>query len=1226
MALVKHAGFEVLSAQMGGSWRVATFKRAHRHDFKYEPRQNYLYVRSRAISSRTNDNHDNFPAEEIRTSYRTFVGKPVFVNHRNENHKRARGVIIDAALHEDTNPDGTPDTWVEVLMEVDAVSFPKLAQAILAGHVDRTSMGCDVAYSLCSVCGNRAETPLDYCAHIPKMKGMKFTRTTASGGKEEVLCYEKCYGLRFFENSLLVEDPADPTAYFLGVDDRGVGGGYRGDLATTAARQDMVRKVGKGRGDINMPCGFSQEQSDGSVWHCILGRGHSDDYPHRFARWGATAPLEAPLEAMLARMGVDADDASLDTDYYASRFAKLAYGEQKAPPEVDTLRDEKCPICFGPDALVRTRDGYVPIASIEAGDEVLSGDGQFHHVLEVMERDFDGLAYSLRAQVMPKPIIVTPEHPIMALVGKHLNGTPTAKGRDRCRPGACVRYGTSHVVKRGRWGSGEIIHELAWLDAEDLVVGGYVATNLPVERVDRESVDVPSFFWRPGSRGAERKGPRSYDLTDDFLWMVGLYIAEGSAGRRTIVFSLHEKEVEYVERLRLIFGGWGFRVAVLPNTGAGVNVEIYSAMLADWFRAWLGSGSDTKAIPGELLALSDDRLAHVITGVLDGDGTRSKNEIKQTSRVLAMQLVEWSLRQGMTPAVYVEQPRGKRVAYTVNGVELARTTRRWEHQGRLLSKVVEMDPVLYAGKVYNLRVDGDPTYTVQGVLVHNCGESDSYNGERCMVCGFIKPPDEFMDPDLEKAQQNDLRAETDAADPDQHDLKCDNCGATFNSHSEGATDAADPTSDNAPSSSKGLKQFRVSAADKTDPFQKRKEMDGDFKLDDDKGAKSVPDETDQAPDTAPKQGDQCPKCGEGTLQPVQVDASPTKGQTEGEESPAEQPEGVNPEEPPAETDDAKPEDGSTDEKSAPTKDADNNKDGDDKPPWMKKKDDKSKDDKSKTSQKEQSMRPALAALAEQQKRIERTEAAILALGELAGAGNHPAFVALRKNADEGNPAQPVPAPASEAPAATTQETLGDLSDADVTTPGTTNLTDVSPDATTSLQDNGVVLDEPLDLNEQDPTRPVSGTESQRPLSETKIETDVRAPAPPNAGDTMFPLQGPMAQPAGRAANRNPSEPRQIAAIRLARLRIQAGIAQAADDLALAAAIASSPIDDASLAAEVRTLEAVIQANPRQAAGPAGQRVATRSTPSLASVTAGANEDAPSTASPFKPTSEEFLFE
>lgn len=219
--LIKTTSLETLSVEPNtkiakalGMTRTATvYKNAHRAVFDYEPRPGFLYVRSRAISSRCNDNYDEFPAAEIEAAYKTFIGKPVFVNHHNEDHKKARGVIIDAALHKDTNADGSPDTWAEVLMEVDAVNFPKLAQAILAGHVDRTSMGCDVGYSVCSACGNKATTPSEYCSHIPQQKGALYVRRNAkTGSPEKTLIREICYKVSFFENSLLVEEPADPTA------------------------------------------------------------------------------------------------------------------------------------------------------------------------------------------------------------------------------------------------------------------------------------------------------------------------------------------------------------------------------------------------------------------------------------------------------------------------------------------------------------------------------------------------------------------------------------------------------------------------------------------------------------------------------------------------------------------------------------------------------------------------------------------------------------------------------------------------------------------------------------------------------------------------------------------------------------------------------------------------------------------------------------------------------
>lgn len=266
--LRKFASFDVLEATLAPEGGSALRAYAHRHSFTYDPRPGYLYVRSRAISSRTNDNFDTFPAEEIKASYLSFIGKPVFVNHHNDNHRRARGVIIDAVLHEDRNPDGSPDTWSEVLMEVDAVRFPKLAKAILAGHIDRTSMGTDVAYSLCSFCGNKATTPLEYCAHIPKLKGKRIHRTTASGHKEAVLVSEICHGLKFFENSLLVEEPADPTAFFTGVEDHS---GHR-----TASKTAMP--AGRGIGSAEDPEG-----------PCICGGGGHSWIDHH--EWNAKQPV-----------------------------------------------------------------------------------------------------------------------------------------------------------------------------------------------------------------------------------------------------------------------------------------------------------------------------------------------------------------------------------------------------------------------------------------------------------------------------------------------------------------------------------------------------------------------------------------------------------------------------------------------------------------------------------------------------------------------------------------------------------------------------------------------------------------------------------------------------------------------------------------------------------------------------------------------------------------------
>ena len=189
-----------------------------------EAEDGYLYVRCRAISSRVNKNNDGWPSAELAKSYKSFIGRPIFVDHNNDNPERARGVIVDSRLHvedeEKTSsfdpyyasaPDNhRPPTWIELLLEVDAKTFPKLAQAVRKGQIDAVSMGANIETSVCSVCEHTAKTPTEYCSHVSS-KGAEFEVTSANGEKMMKKAYEDCHDITFFEISF-VFDPADPTA------------------------------------------------------------------------------------------------------------------------------------------------------------------------------------------------------------------------------------------------------------------------------------------------------------------------------------------------------------------------------------------------------------------------------------------------------------------------------------------------------------------------------------------------------------------------------------------------------------------------------------------------------------------------------------------------------------------------------------------------------------------------------------------------------------------------------------------------------------------------------------------------------------------------------------------------------------------------------------------------------------------------------------------------------
>jgi hypothetical protein len=254
MAITKFAKAEVLDIKGSKHARTREASLEHLSDFHdYRTDDGYMYVRIRSISSRVNKNNDGWPTVELaggpeawdkisaqRTSgegitveskkgekygFSTHLHKPIFVDHNNSDPKRARGVVVDSKFRvldsktaasddywsgEDADPEHLPASEVELLLEIDAESFPKLAKAISNGDIDGFSMGCDVDYSKCSHCGQKASSPDEYCTHI-LMKGANHTHVTADGKKTSRKSYENCYGIKFFEISA-VFDPADPTA------------------------------------------------------------------------------------------------------------------------------------------------------------------------------------------------------------------------------------------------------------------------------------------------------------------------------------------------------------------------------------------------------------------------------------------------------------------------------------------------------------------------------------------------------------------------------------------------------------------------------------------------------------------------------------------------------------------------------------------------------------------------------------------------------------------------------------------------------------------------------------------------------------------------------------------------------------------------------------------------------------------------------------------------------
>lgn len=237
------------------------------------------------------------------------------------------------------------------------------------------------------------------------------------------------------------------------------------------------------------------------------------------------------------------------------------------------------------------------------------------------------------------------------------------------------------------------------------------------------------------------------------------------------------------------------------------------------------------------------------------------------------------------------------------------------------------------------------------------------------------------------------------------------------------------------------------------------------------------------------------------------------------------------------------------------------------------------------------------------------------------AGVSPEMDAIKKRAtqklgDVNNPAQPVPDPGSQGPTESTEQAATPETYDDPRRPGQTpgSVQEVAADATDLALNPGTSIPTSPYGDMVDVTAPVAGTETHVPNEQTRIETDVRVGDPMNP-DTAFawnPSMGPnnsngQAPTTGEMAYHASAEDlarvRTMASIKLARLQIQAGIADG-DDLSVAAVIES----DASLTNEViqdristlASVQKVAAGRPRPAGLVPRSASAQRTTPSLAS--------------------------
>lgn len=369
--------------------------------------------------------------------------------------------------------------------------------------------------------------------------------------------------------------------------------------------------------------------------------------------------------------------------------------------------------CVKPDEIIA--GDYEPIESLRIGTECFGVSG-LGHVTATFRRPYNGKLVHIKANGC-LPIEVTPDHPLF-------------------------------IASRTDWYN-KPLSAPRWISAKDIVAADAHASKrndyLIIPRLKPSCNDrvlsLADYASKHGiSRATGRGCAIEYTLDADTAWLLGLFVAEGSArinkkpSRCGLAFSLHKRETDLAERVMRTLTKLGYKSNISSNGNNSINVRSGSSILSRAFSHWCGHGANKKQIPEFLLMHKDlSLLESFLHGYMQGDGYISvRRGVRRytavtVSRKLAMQLQLAYARLGIFAYIAVRRQEGTQII--CGRIVKARTcyTIRYEDSARkaqvednwIATRVKSVKHIPYKGDVCNIETT-DNTYLVSNAIVHNC--------------------------------------------------------------------------------------------------------------------------------------------------------------------------------------------------------------------------------------------------------------------------------------------------------------------------------------------------------------------------------------------------------------------------------------------------------------------------------------------------------------------------
>lgn len=388
--------------------------------------------------------------------------------------------------------------------------------------------------------------------------------------------------------------------------------------------------------------------------------------------------------------------------------------------------------CFTEGNQITTNPDYKNIEDIKEGEKILTSEGEFKKSKDIQQYPYTGDLYEIEYYGdSTQTLTVTPEHPLLYVDRKYKND--------------------KNKEFNPRW------NIPTYFEKGDYLV---MPINKEVKTKEHHVFDV---YMREKKKSGEMTTKKvQVPLTKEFYRLVGYYLAEGSISSNSYLnfsFGTHEKEyiADVKHCLKKVFDVDKI-LEMEHKKNNGVSLVVCSVKLARLFKKF-GTSSDTKSIPSWMMYEEPEKQKHLIKAWYRGDGnyynkkhasgTKEAFRINTTSEKLVRQARDILLRLGIFGFINKRnrEKTGRKTIYTlgitggqmIKFADIADQKVQEKMNGKKRASMFEVDekfayvPIKKITKkkvedmtVYNFGVEEHETYTVSGVVAHNCS-APKYN-------------------------------------------------------------------------------------------------------------------------------------------------------------------------------------------------------------------------------------------------------------------------------------------------------------------------------------------------------------------------------------------------------------------------------------------------------------------------------------------------------------------